>query len=60
MKVRSKYSGWWRDGSINGFGRYDYKDGRYYEGDFKNSLYHGKGIHYMSDGSKYEGNWRNN
>jgi hypothetical protein len=44
----------------NNDGRYTYKDGSYYEGEFKNGLPLGDGICYYANGDKYEGGWKNN
>ncbi len=41
-------------------GKYIWKDGKYYEGEFENNLPHGKGIKYYSNGNiLYEGNFIN-
>lgn len=34
------------------------KDGKGYEGEWKNFKYHGKGIKFYPDGSKYEGEFK--
>ncbi|WP_235298064.1 caspase family protein [Portibacter marinus] len=44
----------------NGTGRYTYRDGSYYEGQFVNGLPQGQGICYYSNGDRYEGGWKNN
>lgn len=41
-------------------GKYEYKDGRKYEGQFKNNLRHGKGIYHMGEsGMIYDGDFVN-
>lgn len=44
----------------NGRGRYTYKDGSFFEGDFRNNLPDGKGICYYANGDRYEGGWKHN
>jgi hypothetical protein len=44
----------------NNTGRYTYRDGSYYEGEFLNGLPQGDGICYYSNGDRYEGGWENN
>ena len=41
-------------------GRYTYKDGSYYEGQFLNGLPQGDGICFYANGDRYEGGWKNN
>jgi len=40
---------------MNGKGKYEWDDGREYDGDWKNNLMEGKGIFTWKDGSRYEG-----
>lgn len=43
----------------NGFGKFYYKEGSVYEGNWRDNLMHGKGNLYYSDGKlAYEGDWR--
>lgn len=44
----------------NGKGRYTYKSGAYYDGEWADDQKNGKGIFDWNDGSKYEGSWLNN
>lgn len=44
----------------NSQGRYTYKDGSYFEGEFINGLPQGEGICYYASGDRYEGGWKNN
>ncbi len=48
------------DGKRNGHGRYRWKSGAVYEGEFRDGKKHGFGTQCYSDGSSYKGNWRNN
>ena len=41
-----------------GEGRYEYKGGTYYIGEFKDGKPHGEGVVYYSDGARYEGEWK--
>jgi len=40
---------------IDGFGTYEWVDGRKYEGYWKGNLMHGQGVYTWSDGRKYDG-----
>ena len=40
-------------------GVYFWKDGRKYEGEYKNDKKEGFGKYYWTDGRRYEGQWRN-
>jgi hypothetical protein len=42
---------------MHGYGKYWWKDGRRYEGQYLNDKKHGYGIYYWTDGRRYEGNW---
>lgn len=42
---------------MDGFGIYSWKDGRQYEGQYKEDKKHGYGIYTWADGRKYEGWW---
>ena len=48
------------DDKFEGNGKYIWKDGEYYIGQYKNGLRNGKGIHFYSNGDiKLKGNWVN-
>ena len=52
------YEGYWINGHYEGYGKYIFENGDYYEGEFKNNLCNGKGIEYDKEGNiLYEGNW---
>lgn len=54
------YTGSFFGGSKHGRGRYEWYDGRVYEGEYQNDMKHGYGELYNSDGSpSYKGYWRN-
>jgi hypothetical protein len=42
---------------MHGFGVYTWKDGRKYEGEYKNDKKDGHGVYYWADGKKYDGMW---
>ena len=42
---------------MHGRGRYEWKDGRFYEGDWLNGKMHGRGTYIWTDGRKYEGEY---
>ena len=42
---------------MHGFGIYTWKDGRVYEGEYKDDKKHGFGIYTWSDGRRYCGYW---
>lgn len=44
---------------MQGFGVYEWKDGRKYEGQYLKNKKHGQGKYTYSDGSIYEGGWDN-
>ena len=50
--------GEWSDNIINGKGRYVWKNGNRYEGDFINDKKEGKGIYFYANGDKYDGEFR--
>ena len=43
---------------MNGFGVYNWKDGRQYEGEFVNDKKHGKGKYKWANGKVYDGMWK--
>jgi len=48
----------WVDGKLRGYGVEIYKNGRKYEGQFKNTLYNGIGTDSYPDGMKYVGEFK--
>ena len=42
---------------MDGTGKYTWKDGRYYEGEYLNDKKQGFGVFSWPDGRKYEGLW---
>ena len=44
---------------MHGFGKYDYSDGKKYEGEFFNDIKQGKGKMTFPDGTIHEGNFVN-
>ena len=42
---------------MEGYGIYTWKDGRRYEGQYKEDKKHGYGIYIWADGRRYEGWW---
>ena len=53
------YEGDFVNDNYEGNGKYIWKDGEYYIGQWKNGLSHGKGTVCYSNGDKYEGDWVN-
>ncbi|WP_395026872.1 hypothetical protein [Comamonas odontotermitis] len=49
------YQGLFKDGDLNGAGRYTSKDGEVYEGHFVDGEYDGQGVLSASNGNRYEG-----
>ena len=54
------YEGEFKNGEINGFGFYIWKNKHSYEGNFINGKMHGYGIYKWPDGNIYEGQYKNN
>jgi len=44
---------------MEGFGKYTWKDGRSYQGEYLNDKKEGYGVYLWADGRKYEGYWKN-
>lgn len=44
---------------MHGNGKYTWKDGRMYEGEYENDRKHGYGVYTWNDGKQYEGHWKN-
>lgn len=54
------YKGHFRNGNLNGKGRFDYLNGAIYEGDWRENKKHGKGKFLEADGfTEYNGEWAN-
>ena len=53
------YIGQWKDGLMDGFGRYIYKNGNIYEGEWSDDKKEGTGKMIYNDGSIQEGFWNN-
>ena len=49
------YQGEFLNNEIDGRGRYEWKDGKVYEGQWSHNLMHGFGILIFPDGNRYEG-----
>ncbi|MCP5424145.1 MAG: protein kinase [Gammaproteobacteria bacterium] len=56
-KNGDRYSGDWKNGSINGQGTYIYNNGEKYVGDFKGAVPDGQGTYYYKSGNEYRGEW---
>lgn len=57
------YSGEWKDGQMNGYGRFYYssnKQGIYYEGNLVDNERMGYGAYVWVDGERFEGTWSDN
>ncbi len=54
------YTGWAKNGQINGYGIYKFKDGREYFGYWQNGQRNGWGTERFADGSYFKGAWANN
>lgn len=44
---------------MHGFGTYEWKDGRKYEGYWAKNFMHGQGVYSWPDGRKYDGDYEN-
>ena len=44
---------------MNGKGKFEWPDGRIYDGEYKNDKKEGHGDFTWPDGRKYDGNWKN-
>jgi hypothetical protein len=53
------YIGMTSNGKYNGFGKYYFKSGDRYEGDFVADLRHGNGTEFYFSGEKFQGTWKN-
>jgi hypothetical protein len=54
------YYGTWKNGLPNGYGTYNWLDGKKYEGYWKDGTFNGKGTYTFSDGTSRTGIWENN
>ena len=55
-----KYDGDWLNGNIEGYGRFNWKNGFYYIGQWKKCVRSGKGAEYYPNGKiRYEGDFYN-
>lgn len=52
--------GEWVNGMKNGAGKYTWKDGRMYKGEFRNNKIHGMGMLRTRNGDTYIGMWADN
>eukprot|EP01038_Epipyxis_sp_PR26KG_P006890 gene6890-9440_t len=53
------YDGYWKNGKMDGLGKYLYSDGFTYEGNFSKNRPHGEGVAEYPDGQRYNGEWLN-
>lgn len=53
------YDGTWKDGKMQGMGRYLFEDGCTYEGSFNNNRPDGEGVANYPHGQVYDGEWQN-
>ena len=44
---------------MNGKGKFEWPDGRIYDGEYKNDKKEGHGVFTWPDGRQYDGNWKN-
>jgi len=57
-KLISKYKGEWKQGKLNGKGRFENRE-IIYEGNFINNLYEGQGIlKFLTNGAEYQGSFK--
>ncbi len=54
-----KFNGYWQNGIRNNYGRYDWKDGSWYLGDFRNDSITGNGAFHPVKGDYIDGTWKN-
>ncbi len=52
-----KYTGNFKNGKYEGYGKMLYSDGSYYEGEWVDGLPHGAGKHFLRNGHTIEGPW---
>jgi len=53
----SSYSGDYKNGRLEGNGKYNFPTETRYEGEMKDGMFHGKGTLFFPNGSRYEGTW---
>lgn len=54
-----EYEGELKDGKMNGYGTYIYKDSDTYKGEWKDGKKHGNGKYIYANGGILEGKWEN-
>lgn len=54
------YTGDWLEGSMHGFGTYNFGNGDRYTGDWREGSRHGKGDYTFRNGCRYSGEWKDN
>lgn len=54
------YTGDWLEGSMHGFGTYNFGNGDRYTGDWREGSRHGKGDYAFRNGCRYSGEWKDN
>ena len=54
-----RYEGDFKNGKMEGKGKYFHADGDRYEGDWKNGQQDGKGKYFFANGNRYEGDYKN-
>ena len=47
----------WQQNNMEGYGTYQWSDGRQYQGQYKDDKKHGFGVYSWTDGRQYEGYW---
>ena len=55
-----QYTGGFEEGNLNGYGTFNYADGRLYDGNWKDGKRHGDGILTLPSGDKFYGKFENN
>ena len=55
-----EYDGFWKNNKKDGQGKYTFKNGDLYMGEFKVDMFNGQGILLYSNGNKTIGTWENN
>jgi len=55
----SSYDGEYKNGRLEGKGKYNFPTETKYEGEMKDGMFHGKGVLYFPNGSRYEATWEN-
>ncbi|KAK2152378.1 hypothetical protein LSH36_330g05036 [Paralvinella palmiformis] len=55
--IGSNYDGDWKNGRMEGIGKYSFPTETRYEGEMKDGMFHGEGTLYFPNGSKYDAKW---